>query len=29
LLDTRRMAAVENLHVIQRFPAVVAVPHAA
>jgi len=29
LLDTRRMAAVENLHVAQRRPAVVAVPRAA
>jgi len=29
LLDTRRMAAVENLHIAQRLPAVVAVPRAA
>ena len=29
LLDTRRMAAVENLHVVQRLPAVVTVPRAA
>jgi len=29
LLDTRRMAAVENLHVAQRLPAVVDVPRAA
>jgi len=29
LLDTRRMAAIENLHIFQRFPAVGAVPQAA